>query len=90
MGVNSLFVLPAQMVDATLACRLIAGVSNQKFFSGVDSSAARPARAALERWRTGRFLAESIAAGADSCFRSCHAARDFVDRRSRPAHPLLP
>ena len=47
MGVNSLFVLPAQMVDATLACRLIAGVSNQKFFSGVDSSAARPARAAL-------------------------------------------
>src|SRR5260221_307078 len=34
-----------------------------RFFWGVDSSAARPGRAALERWRTGRFLAGSIAAG---------------------------
>jgi hypothetical protein len=52
----------------------------------VDSSAARPGRAALENSQTGRFLAGSIAVRADWCFRSCHAARDFADRRSRPAH----
>src|SRR3974377_1035289 len=55
-----------------------------RFFGGVDSSAARPGRAALERWETSPFLAGSIAAAADSYFRSCHAARDFADRRSRP------
>ena len=32
----------------------------------------------------------SIAAAAGSYFRSCGVARDFVDRRSRPAHPSLP
>src|SRR6516164_188117 len=55
-------------------------------FSGVGSSAARPGRAALERWGTGRFLEGSIAATADWCSRSCRAAKDSADRRSRPAH----
>src|SRR5450755_144549 len=35
------------MVDATLACSLLAGVSKPKVFWGVDSSAARPGRVAL-------------------------------------------
>ena len=56
------------------------------FFSGVDSGAARPGRDALASGQIGQCLAGSIAATADSCFRSSHAARDFVDRRSRPAH----
>src|SRR6202043_3773269 len=60
------------------------------FFVGVGSRAARPGRAALERWRTGRFLVGSIVAGADLYFHSFHVARDFVDRRSRPAHSWLP
>src|SRR6202158_2364007 len=60
------------------------------FFVGVGSGAARPGRAAPERWRTGRFLVESIVAGADLYFHSFHVARDFVDRRSRPAHSWLP
>src|SRR5215470_10047469 len=60
------------------------------FFWDVDSSAARPGRAALERWGPSRFLAGSIAAGADSYFRSSHAARGFADRRSKPAHRWLP
>ena len=34
-------------------------------FLGVDSSAVRPRRAALERWGTGRFLAGSIVVVAD-------------------------
>jgi hypothetical protein len=37
-------------------------------FWDVDSSAARPGRAALERWGTGRFLEESIVALVDWCF----------------------
>src|ERR1700731_2245571 len=60
------------------------------FFVGVGSRAARPGRAALERWRTGRFLVGSIVAGADLYFHSFHVARGFVDRRSRPAHSWLP
>src|SRR5882762_6738115 len=56
-------------------------------FLDVDSSAARPGRAALERWETSPFLAGSIAAAANLYFRLCHAARDFADRKSRPAHP---
>src|SRR5271154_3315397 len=55
-----------------------------KFFWGVDSSAARPGRAALENSRTGRYLAGSIAATGDWCFRWCRAARDSADRRSTP------
>src|SRR6266404_1137475 len=54
-----------------------------RFFLDVDSSAARLGRAALERWGTGRFLAGSIVVGADWCFRSFLAARDFADRRNR-------
>jgi hypothetical protein len=45
-------------------------------FWDVDSSAARPGRAAVERWATGRFLGGSIVATVDWCFRSCRAARD--------------
>src|SRR5260221_11492624 len=61
-----------------------------RFFWGVDSSAARPGRVALANGQTGRFLAGSIAATGDSCFRWCRVARDFADHRSRPAHPSLP
>jgi hypothetical protein len=66
------FVVPAQAVDATLAWSLPAGVWNPKVF--------------LWRWETSQFLAGNIAAAANSYFRSCRAARDFADRRSRPAH----
>src|ERR1700678_3062339 len=55
-------------------------------FLDVDSSAARPGRAALAKNRTGRCLEENIGAAADWCFRSCHAARGSADRRSKPAH----
>src|SRR5450432_4479234 len=60
-----------------------------RFFWGVDSSAVRPGRVALANGPTGRFLAGSIAATGDSCFRWCRVARDFADHRSRPAHPSL-
>src|SRR5579863_6928217 len=59
-----------------------------KFFSVVDSRAARPGRAALESSPTDRCLAESIAATADWCFRLCRVATGFADRRSTPAHRL--
>src|ERR1700678_4074214 len=55
-------------------------------FLDVDSSAARPGGAALAKNRTGRCLEENIGAAAGWCFRSCLAARDFADRRSRLAH----
>jgi len=58
-------------------------------FSVVDSNAARLGPAALANRQTGRCLGGSIVAVADWCFRSCRAARDFVDRRSRPSHPWL-
>src|SRR5215472_14626795 len=58
-----------------------------KFFSGVGSSAARPGRAALESRQTGRFPWGSIALEGGLCFRSCLAARDFADHRSRPSRP---
>ena len=58
-----------------------------KSFWDVDSSAARPGRAALANSQTSRCLAGSIAVTADWCFRSYRAARDSADRRSRPAHP---
>jgi hypothetical protein len=45
-------VVPAQTVNATPACSLLAGVSNPTVFLGVDSSGARLGRAALERWGT--------------------------------------
>src|SRR5260370_21433921 len=57
-----------------------------KSFWDVDSSAARPGRAALANSQTGQCLAGSIAVTADWCFRSYHAARGSADRRSRPAH----
>src|SRR5450432_3081755 len=60
-----------------------------RFFSGVDSDAARSGRVALANGQTGRFLAGSIAATADSCFRWCRVARDFADHRSTPAHSHL-
>jgi hypothetical protein len=47
------------------------------FFSDVDSSAARPVRAALESSQIGPFLGGSIALKGGWCFRSCHAARDL-------------
>src|SRR5260370_21991386 len=55
-------------------------------FAVVDSSAARPGRAALANSQTGQCLAGSIAVTADWCFRSYRAARGSADRRSRPAH----
>src|SRR5260370_39649673 len=55
-------------------------------FAVVDSSAARPGRAALGKSQTGQCLAGSIAVTADWCFRSYRAARGSADRRSRPAH----
>src|SRR5450432_4736575 len=60
-----------------------------RFFSGVDSDAARSGRVALANGQTGRFLAGSIAATADSCFLWCRVARDFADHRSTPAHSHL-
>jgi DNA ligase D-like protein (predicted ligase) len=57
-----------------------------KFFSVVDSRAARLGRAALESSQTDRYLEGSIAAAADWCFRSCRAAMDFADRKNTPAH----
>src|SRR5215472_6622391 len=50
-----------------------------KFFLDVDSSAARPGRAALESRQTGRFPWGSIALEGGLCFRLC-------TRISRDAH----
>src|SRR6266481_900359 len=58
-----------------------------KSFWDVDSSAAKPGRAALANTQTGRCLGESIVGAADWCFRWFRAARDSADRKSRPAHP---
>src|ERR1700680_1857494 len=53
-------------------------------FSVVDSSAARPGRAALANSQTGQCREGSIVVTADWCFRSSRAAKDSADRRSTP------
>src|SRR5882762_4576296 len=94
----ALAIICSFVVTTSNPCRLkrsmqhLLAVYSQEFeipesFLDVDSSAARPGRAALERWETSPFLAGSIAAAANLYFRLCHAARDFADRKSRPAHP---
>lgn len=99
--INTRLCLPIHFHLPDLSCRLRWSTQHWRevysrevripmFFWVVDSSAARPGRAALAKIQTGRCLAESIAAGADWCFRWCRVARDFVDRRSRLAHSWLP
>src|ERR1700751_6002036 len=59
-------------------------------FLDADLTAAPLGPTALANSRTGQCRGRSIVVTADWCFRSTPAARDFADRRSRPAHPWLP
>jgi hypothetical protein len=54
--------------------------------TGSSIGVARFGRDALASGQIGPYLVGSIASTAGLCFRSSRAARDFVDRRSRPAH----
>src|SRR5215813_1077555 len=57
------------------------------FVAAVDSAVKRSRPDPTASSGLGPPSSADIAAIAHSCFRSIRAARDFVDRRSKPAHP---
>ena len=59
---------------------------NPRSFAGVDLNAGLPCPVRIVHIRTGRSFWGSIVAAAGWCFRSCRAARDCGDHRSRLSH----
>ena len=60
---------------------------NLEFVVGVDLSAALLCSDPTGNTRLGLCSSGNIVARARLCFRSSRAAKDFVDRGSKPAHP---